>query len=295
VPKQVHVISVLIACSLWNLPQAVYAQALIPHTIQLDPAKLEQQGLGLAQEAVQLAQLQQIELAIPRARLATQLVPRNEKVWLLLGSLELQNKDFVNASAALKKSVDLNPKNPDAFFALGSSNFQQKKYQASISDYLTGLKLNPHDPEARFDLGNTYYLSGNLPEAIAQFSKAVTEDKKFWPAVNNIGLIKYEQGHTQEAIKQWQSAISLDKQAAEPRLALGIALYTKGQHVQGVQMAQAALKIDRRYADLDFLKDNLWGDRLLADAKPLLELPAVQNVLKQDEDSPNLQSSESGS
>ena len=60
-------------------------------------------------------------------------------------------------------------------------------------------------------------------------------------------------------------------------------------------MAKAALKIDRRYADLDFLKDNLWGDRLLADAKPLLELPAVQNVLKQDEDTPNLQSPESGS
>jgi hypothetical protein len=80
VPKRIGLISFLVACSLWSLPKAAHAQALLPHTLQLDAAKLEQQGLSLAQEAAQLGQFQQFELALPRARLASQLAPKSDKV-----------------------------------------------------------------------------------------------------------------------------------------------------------------------------------------------------------------------
>ncbi|MHC5727014.1 MAG: tetratricopeptide repeat protein, partial [Nostoc sp.] len=55
-PKYVRLISCLMVCSLWSMPKAANAQALIPHTLQLDATKLEKQGLSLAQEAAQLAQ-----------------------------------------------------------------------------------------------------------------------------------------------------------------------------------------------------------------------------------------------
>jgi tetratricopeptide (TPR) repeat protein len=284
VPKKFYLISLLIACSLSSLPQTVSAQALIPHTLQLNAANLEKLGLSLAQEAAQLAQFQQIDLALPRARMASQLAPKNDKVWLLLGSLDLQTKKFAAATSAFKTAQALNPNNPDVFFALGSTNFQQGNYQESVANYLTGLKLKPNDPEGLFDLGNTYYVSGKLLEAVNQFSKAVTEDKKFWPAINNIGLIKYEQGNVSEAIAQWESAIKLEKQAAEPLLALGVALYTHGNQQRGIAMGEAALKIDERYGDLNFLKENLWGEHLLADTKKFLELPALKHRLQQSEE-----------
>ncbi len=120
-----------------------------------------------------------------------------------------------------------------------------------------------------------------MPDAVAQYNKAVSQDKKFWPALNNIGLINYEQGDTQGAIKQWQTAVTLDKQAAEPLLALAVALYTKGDRQQGLTLGEAALRIDQRYANLDFLKENLWGQRLLSDTKKFLELPRIQAALQQ--------------
>lgn len=80
VPKKTGLISLLVVCSLWYLPSSANAQALIPHTLQLDAAKLEKQGLSLAQEAASLGQFQQYELALPRARLASQLAPKNDKV-----------------------------------------------------------------------------------------------------------------------------------------------------------------------------------------------------------------------
>lgn len=283
VPKNVGLISFLVVCSLWSMPKAVQAQALIPHTLQLDAAKLEKQGLSLAQEAAQLGQFQQYDLALPRAKLASQLAPKNDKVWFLLGGLQLQTKNFDEAIAALKKAQTLNPKNADVLFALGSANFQQKNYQASIVNYQAGLKLKPNDPEGLFDLGNAYFMLGQLPNAIAQYDKAVSQDRKFWPAINNIGLIKYEQGDRDAAIKQWQSAVTLDKQAAEPLLALAVALYAKGDRQQSLTLGEKALRIDQRYADLNFLKENLWGERLLADTKKFLELPRIQAALIQQE------------
>ncbi len=282
VPKRIGLISLLIMCGLCSMPQPGTAQALVPHTLQLDAAKLEQQGLGLAKEAAQLAQFQQYELALPRARLASQLAPNNDKVWFLLGGLYLQTKEVDTAISALQKAATLNPKNGDVQFALGSAYFQQQKYQEAANYYQKGLALKPNDPEGFFDLGNAYFMLRKFPDAVSQFRKAVSFDKKFWPAINNIGLILYEQGDVQGAIAQWQSAVAIDKQAAEPLLALAVALYTKGDQKQGLTMGQAALRIDDRYADVDFLKQNLWGDRLLSDTKKFLELPSIQAALQQD-------------
>jgi tetratricopeptide (TPR) repeat protein len=286
VPKQIGLISLLVVCGLYGLPQPTNAQALIPHTLQLDAAKLEQQGLGLAKEAAQLAQFQQYELALPRARLASQLAPKNDKVWFLLGGLYLspQIQDVNKGISALQRAQSLNPKNGDVQFALGSAYFQQQKYQEAANYYQVGLKLKPNNPEGLFDLGNAYYMLGKYPDAIALYRKAVSFDKKFWPAINNVGLILYEQGDVQGAIKQWQDAVTIEKQAAEPLLAMAVALYTKGDREQGVAMGEAAIRIDERYADLDFLKQNLWGQRLLSDTKKFLELPSIQAALQQGEE-----------
>ncbi len=285
VPKRVGLISFLFLCSFLSVPK-VNAQALVPHTVQLDTAKLEQQGLVLAQEAAQLAQFRQYDLAMPRARLATQLAPNSDKVWFLLGGLHLQSKELDKAITALQKAQSLNSKNADTYFALGSAYFQKQKYQSAIRQYKAGLNIKPNDPEGLFDLGNAYYMLGKLPQAVIEYKKSIAQKQDFWPAVNNIGLIFYEQGDIKNAKNQWQQAIAkannVKQPAAEPQLALAVALYTSGNkrdRQRGLAMGEAALRLDERYADLDFLKENLWGNRLLSDTKKFLELPSIQAAL----------------
>ncbi|MEY3221159.1 MAG: hypothetical protein RLZZ203_15, partial [Cyanobacteriota bacterium] len=178
VPKHIRLISFLVACSLWSMTETAHAQAFIPHTVQIDNAQLEKQGLSLAQEAAQLAKFQQVEPALVRAQLAAKLAPQNDKVWWLLGSLYLQNKEFDQAIISLNKAQTLNGKNPEVLFALGSAKFQKKDYQASINHYQAGLKLKPNYAGGFFDLGNAYYMLQKFPEAIAQFNLAVNQDKK---------------------------------------------------------------------------------------------------------------------
>ena len=281
----------LLVIGIWSIAKPVFGQALVPHTLQLDSVQLEQQGVNLAQEAAQLAQFQQYEVALSRARLATQLAPKNYQAWFLLGGLYLQTEQADKGVAALEKARSLKPDEPAILFALGSAHFQQEKYEQAIAVLQEGLKLKPDAPEALFDLGNAYYKLNKFSEAIAQYQKAVEKDAKFWPAINNIGLIKYEQGDVQGAIRQWQAALAVEKDAAEPKLAIAVALYNKGDREQGLAMGESALQSDDRYADIEFLKENLWGDRLLKDTQKLLETPRIRSTLAQTQSQPEREQS----
>lgn len=296
VPKKIALVSIMIGCSLCGgVIQSANAQALVPHTLQLDRKKLEQQGLSLAQEAAQIAQFQPTpdmiqQMALPRAKLASQLAPKNDKVWFLLGGLYLQTKNFDNAVLALGTAKSLNPKNGDILFALGSVYFQQEQYQKAAGYYQNGLKLKPKDPEGWFDLANANYMLGKHQSAISQYEKAISQNNKFWPAINNIGLILYEQGDASGAIKQWKEAITkaeaTKQPTAEPLLALAVALYAKGDRQTSIAMGEKALRTDGRYAQLDFLKQNLWGQRLLLDTKQFLDLPRIQAALQRNRNLP---------
>ena len=286
-PKRNYWLSFLVIMGLGSMATPALGQALVPHTMQLDSAQLEKQGLFLAQEAYQLAQFQQFELALPRARLATQLAPKNFKAWTILGGLYLQENKYNDSLVALQKARSLAPKEPSILFLIGSANFQQGNYNGAIESLQAGLQLKPNDPQGLFDLGNTYYKIGKLPDALTIYNKAVLQPNwEKWPSINNIGLIRYEQGQLDEALKQWRAAVSIEKQAAEPLLAMAVALYTKGDRAQGLKIGQAAVKIDGRYGDLEFLKQNLWGDRLLGDTKKFLATPQMQTALQQRQTQP---------
>ena len=286
VPNRIPLISLVLALGLWTMPEPAVAQALLPYTLQIDSAQLEQTALSLAEEAVQLARLQQYELAVPRAELATQLAPKNAQTWTLLGSLYLQVEQFDKGIEALGQAQSLSPENASIKFVLGEAHFRKANYQKAVEYLQAGLKLQPDTPGALFDLGNSFYKLKRFDQAIAQYEKAFALEKNLWPAINNIGLVKYEMGDVDGAIKRWEQAIALDDKAAESMLALAVALYGKGDQAKGLAMGEAALKLDKRYATVEYLKENLWGDRLIADTQKLLATPEMKAALDKIQDTP---------
>ena len=44
-------------------------------------------------------------------------------------------------------------------------------------------------------------------------------------------------------------------------------------------MAEKALQLDKQFADVEFLKENLWGEKIIADTKKLLSHPQIQALL----------------
>ena len=105
-------------------------------------------------------------------------------------------------------------------------------------------------------------------------------EEAFWPAINNIGLIKYEQGKTESAIEKWRQALTIDEEQAEPILAIAVALYTNGKESEGIKLGKQALELDDSYGDLEFLEENLWGEKLLNDTVKFFQHPAIKGMVK---------------
>jgi len=200
------------------VPKAM-GQALIPHTLQIEPETLERQGELLAQEAFQFMQFQQYDLALSQAKLAK-----------------------------------------------------------------AGLKLAPYDKRAVFDLGVAYHRLDRLDLAVAQYKRTVVLESDFWPGINNIGLVEYERGDVAAALEQWEKAVAIDPEAAEPRLAIAVVRYDQGEVEEGLLLGEQAITLDPQYADLEFLRENLWGDKLIEATQAFLANPRMQTVIPQAEE-----------
>ncbi|MEL6490690.1 MAG: tetratricopeptide repeat protein [Cyanobacteria bacterium J06634_6] len=277
--------SLLLLIGAWSQAKPATAQALLPYTLPLDQERLQADGESLARDAAQLAQFQQFDEALARAQLAAQLLPGNADILSLLGSLYLQASEPQPEAAitTLERAKALQPDNALVMFALGNAYFSQADYSQAAQSIEAGLKLEPDNPNALFDLGNAYYKLSQYDKAIAQYEAAVSNDDAFWPAVNNIGLVMYEAGDIDGAIDKWKEALSVaGTEETEPQLAIAVAQFVMGaQNGTDTNNAIAGLERDPRYAEIDFLQENLWGQKLIEDTQSFFATPNLQALLRQ--------------
>ncbi|NEP62953.1 MAG: tetratricopeptide repeat protein, partial [Symploca sp. SIO2G7] len=166
------------------------------------------------------------------------------------------------------------------WFTLGSAYFSEAKYLQSVNALEKGLDLEPGNTAAHFDLGNAYYRLNRYQQAIEEYEAAVDFDSQFWPAINNIGLVFYEMGDLNSAIDYWEQSLNVSDEEPEPTLAIAVARYAANiNRPEAIESATAALERDSRYADLDFLAENLWGTRLLSATEVMFGTPGLQEVI----------------
>jgi len=79
----------------------------------------------------------------------------------------------------------------------------------------------------------------------------------------------------------FETAMGLDESMAEPRLALATALFIQGSINEAEELGIKALQLDPSYGDLETLRINLWGSRLLQDAEVFLQRPRLREALFQ--------------
>ncbi len=291
--KRLSLLPLLTLCGLLGPALPAHSQALTPYVLPLDYDLMTEQGLFLANEAQQLAEFQQFGRALALAQLAAQLAPNDGQVLALLGGLYLQSGEVDKALPLLEQARSLLPNNARVLFALGSAHLQQNNPQLAATYLERGLGLEADNPNALFDLGNAYFKLGQYPQAIARFEESVAAEPEFWPSVNNIGLVLYEQGEAQRAVEYWRNSLALAANEPEPKLAIAVALNAEGNCgvavvrasnaacQEAVRLGIEALEQDSRYADLEFLRTNLWGDRLIDSTTAFFEVPDIKTLLSE--------------
>ena len=279
-------------------PGRSLAQAVRPYTPNLNPPSLQQDGLVLFEEAGQLAQLGRYDLALPRAKVAAQLLPDDVRLMRLLGGLYLQQGELDPAITVLERARNLgmaeegDDGNDAVLFALGSAYGQQRRYDQAIATLTEALEQDPDEVTGRFDLGNAYWMSGQLAEALKQYDLILAKEKDFWPAINNIGLVRYEQGDIEQAIAQWKQALTFNEKASEPELAIAIANYRRYDCMAGqnrssavcrntIAQGRTAINREPAYSTIEHLQLNLWGETLIQDAKIFFDDGQVRSLIEE--------------
>ena len=191
--------------------------------------------------------------------------------WAVLGIVYLGLENYDRSVEALERAKQLNTKNIDLSLSLGLAYYFTGQFLKARSFLEEGVRSNPNLPEGYVALGGTYHHSGDLDRALEQYRKALTINSNVLPAVNNIGLIQYEKGNVAAAIQSWQKAQTIDRTSAEPKLALGVALYRQGERDQGLNLVREALRLEPKFQSPDYMRKNLWGERLLSDAQAPLQ------------------------
>lgn len=255
-----------------GLGPAPAAQALVPFVVLPPPQDLEAAGLGIAQAAARLLRLGQAEEAARLAALTVQLIPSDPRGWILLAEAQLRSKQPKLAAIALVQAKRLDPKNPGIWFAEGSLALHDNHPQRAIQLLGQGLKLDRKNAGAYFDLGNAQILLGKSRPALVAFEKAASLRPKFWEAINNQALVLFELGKPLEAISRWHQVLRIKANAAEPSLALAAALNgLKPGSQEAIELANRALAAEPNYALETYQKEQLWGPRLRAATRQLVQ------------------------
>ncbi len=147
---RIWLLAILASVSVGASP--IRAQALLPHTTRINFGNLEEQALNLAREAAQLAQFEQYELALPRARLAVQLAPKAFQTQGILGSIYLRKERYDEAIASLTLAHQLKKDEPTILFSLGAAYLRNKNYPEAISNLKQGLTIDPKAATAMFGI-----------------------------------------------------------------------------------------------------------------------------------------------
>ena len=194
-----------------------------------------------------------------------------------------------------------------AYVSLGSIYFNRKEYDKALIHYNQAINVNP-------EFKITYIFRGNTYKQLRQHKKASLDYKQVLSivpdclfALNNLGYTAYEQQQLAKAIEYWEKSLQLDSQkngiilvlnsfgsmsyeyhqksqssnleTEAITLALAVATYKKGGTEKAVEIATQVLSANKQWSNLDFLREQLWGDKLIEDAQLLFNDERLKQLI----------------
>lgn len=258
------------------------ASAMVPYVFLPSPKGLEEAGLGIAEESVQMLRLGQPEYAERLAELTVRLLPNDPRGWVLLAESRIRNDKAKEALYALARAKALAPNNPGIWFAEGALALRNGKPSDALALIQKGLQLDRKNAGAFFDLGNAHILLDQPDLALRAFNQAAALRANFWEAINNQGLVLFERGQQQDAMNRWRKVLSIKPAVAESSLALAAALHNQQPKAtdEPFRLAEAALADDPNYVLEAYQKEQLWGPKLREAAKALLAEPGLKPAVE---------------
>ena len=142
--------------------------------------------------------------------------PYHFEVIFLLGSLQIQTKNFIKAIQLLKRATQIQPNHKSAHNYLGIAFYKLGELQKAISCYGQSIQIDPNYAEAHNNLGIVFKELGELQKAIACHEKGIQIDPNNSDAYNSLGAVFGELGELQKEKSCYEKSIQINPSNSDP-------------------------------------------------------------------------------
>jgi predicted CXXCH cytochrome family protein len=160
-----------------------------------------------------------------------------------LGNALMENRQFPQAEAALRRAIGLAPDEPMEWGTLGWVLWQQDKGAEARADLEHAVALDPELPELHNNLANVEWGTGDQAAAEQQFREALRIEPGVAEWRLNLARVLATRGEIPEARFQFEQAIRLKPDAAEARLDYGRLLADHRELAAAIRQLETAVRL----------------------------------------------------
>jgi len=134
---------------------------------------------------------------------------KDPQVNFLLGTLELQLKNYKTAEDLLQESINLNSNNHAAYNNLGNLFKDLRKYSQAITNYNKAIEINPNYSGCLYNLAKTYTVITNYELALNFYKRSISSNANFFDAYYDYAELLEMLGKFDEALENYYKLLKL--------------------------------------------------------------------------------------
>ena len=158
-----------------------------------------------------------------------------------------KKNDIKSAEQLYNQVLIKDPNHFGSIFYLGSIYLQNRNFIEAKKLFEKAVKIKPSHAEVHHNLGQSYKELGDVDKAIKCFQKAIKIQPKILASHNNLGVMQKELGNNEEAIKCFQNAIKIQPNFAASHNNLGIVYVAIKQFENAIKCFENAIKNNSRF------------------------------------------------
>ena len=154
----------------------------------------------------------------------------------------IRKKDFNEAQAELRKSLELRSNYSKTYHALGYALSEKGEVKEAITYFQKALEMDPRDISAHCYLGLALIRDGRPAEARTHFEEALDVNPMNYQVHFNLGSIDAMEGNLADAVRHFRRAIELYPEYPDAHYNLGLAYSRQGDFFGAVEHFDIYLK-----------------------------------------------------
>jgi tetratricopeptide (TPR) repeat protein len=197
------------------------SESLPPDTPTDDPFAMEAAAVrgdprGLSDRAQRLLSERKLAEAESIIRRLIREQPRFSEGWLLLGRMQLLQKQPSAAEQSIRRHLALEPQSVQGLFQLGMVCLIQERYTEAVTAFGQTTELKPDHGAAFYNLGLALTKSGRKSDALPAFRQAIRHNPERIDSYLLLADLHWQLGEIADAAERLRQAEELDP--SDPRI-----------------------------------------------------------------------------